>query len=463
MTPAPRTPDALLIIFAVLLLALCLTWIVPAGEFERREAGTRTVVVPGTYQTVESSPVPWHGFFTAPIKGFADHDAAMIVAFVLLIGGAFAVINSTGAIAALLHAMLRLAGDHPGRKRLLIPALMLAFSIGGNTFGMSEEVLVFLMITLPLARRLGWDPVVGVAIPFVGAGVGFAGAAFNPFTVGIAQGLSELPIFSGWPFRLVVWATLTLIAIAYVMRYAASIERDPGRSLVPGHHEVTFEPAASDGEELTPRRLLVLALFAGGIVLLIIGVNRWDWYIQEIAGLFLALGFGAALIGGLGPNAAARTFTAGAREMVGAAILIGLSKSVLIVMQEGRIIDTVLHSLSQSASGLPAAVSVQVMLGVQFCLNFFVPSGSGQAALTMPIMAPLSDLLHIPRQSAVLAYQLGDGLCNFIIPTSGILMGILGIAGIPFGTWLRWIGWLMVWLVGAGMGFLAFSVSVLGW
>jgi uncharacterized ion transporter superfamily protein YfcC len=132
-------------------------------------------------------------------------------------------------------------------------------------------------------------------------------------------------------------------------------------------------------------------------------------------------------------------------------------------MQEGRIIDTVLHSLSQSASGLPAAVSVQVMLGVQFCLNFFVPSGSGQAALTMPIMAPLSDLLHIPRQSAVLAYQLGDGLCNFIIPTSGILMGILGIAGIPFGTWLRWIGWLMVWLVGAGMGFLAFSVSVLGW
>ena len=459
MTPEPttRTPDALLIILAVLLFAVVLTWIVPAGEFERRAEGTRTVVVPGTYHTVEASPVPWHGFFTAPLKGFTDPHAALIMGFVLLIGGVFAVINATGAIPALLLWIVHRVGDDPARKRLVIPALMIAFSIGGNTFGMSEEVLVFLMITIPLAKRLGWDPIVGVAIPFVGAGVGFAGAAFNPFTIGIAQGLSGLPVFSGWGFRMVMWAVLTLIAILYVMRYAAKIEGPPGLSATP--------PAATDanGHDLTVRRLAVLALFVAGLVILVVGVTRWDWYIEEIAALFLGIGFAAAILGGLGPNDAARAFAGGTREMVGAAILIGLSKSILLVMQEGRIVDTVLHALSQGAGNLPAVVSVQIMLGVQFCLNFLVPSGSGQAALTMPIMAPLADLLAIPRQAAVLAYQLGDGLCNFVTPTSGILMGILSIAGISFGAWLRWIAKLMLLLVATGMVFLTLGVTVVAW
>jgi len=459
MTPEPttRTPDALLIILAVLLLAVGFTWIVPAGEFERREEGSRTVVVPGTYHPVEASPVPWHGFFTAPLKGFTDHHAALIMGFVLLVGGVFSVLNATGAIPALLLWVVRVVGDNPARKRLVIPALMTAFSVGGNTFGMAEEVLVFLMITIPLAKRLGWDPIVGVAIPFVGAGVGFAGAAFNPFTVGIAQGLSGLPVFSGWGFRMVMWAVLTLIAILYVMRYAARIERtlsvpDPASAIV-----------NLEEHPLTARRLGVLALFLAGLVVLVIGVTRWDWYIEEIAALFLGIGFAAAVFGGLGPNAAARAFAGGTREMVGAAILIGLSKSILLVMEQGRIVDTVLHTLSQAADGLPTVVSVQVMLAAQFGLNFLVPSGSGQAALTMPIMAPLADLLHIPRQAAVVAYQLGDGLCNFVTPTSGILMGILGIAGISFGAWLRWIARLMALLLAAAVIFLIAGVTVMEW
>jgi uncharacterized ion transporter superfamily protein YfcC len=459
MTPEPttRTPDALLIILAVLLLAVGLTWIVPAGEFERREEGSRTVVVPGTYHPVEASPVPWHGFFTAPLKGFTDHHAALIMGFVLLVGGVFSVLNATGAIPALLLWVVRVVGENPARKRLVIPALMTAFSVGGNTFGMAEEVLVFLMITIPLAKRLGWDAIVGVAIPFVGAGVGFAGAAFNPFTVGIAQGLSGLPVFSGWGFRMVMWAVLTLIAILYVMRYAARIERtlsvpDPASAIV-----------NLEEHPLTARRLGVLALFLAGLVVLVIGVTRWDWYIEEIAALFLGIGFAAAVFGGLGPNAAARAFAGGTREMVGAAILIGLSKSILLVMEQGRIVDTVLHTLSQAADGLPTVVSVQVMLAAQFGLNFLVPSGSGQAALTMPIMAPLADLLHIPRQAAVVAYQLGDGLCNFVTPTSGILMGILGIAGISFGAWLRWIARLMALLLAAAVIFLIAGVTVMEW
>jgi uncharacterized ion transporter superfamily protein YfcC len=458
-----RAPEALLIILAVLFLAVVLTWLVPAGEFERRTDDGRTHVVPGTFKLVEANPLPWYAFFTAPIRGFADRDAATIVAFVLLIGGAFAVINATGAIAAVLNWTVHRTGDHPGRRKLVIPALMLAFSVGGNTFGMSEEVLVFLMITLPLARRMGWDPIVGLAIPFVGAGVGFSGAAFNPFTVGIAQGLSQLPVFSGWPLRMVMWAVLTAIAIAFVMRYAARIERDPSRSLMAARlpAEPTTETGAS--EPLTVRRVIVLLLFAAGIGVLVLGVNRWGWYIEEIAGLFLAVGFAAAVIGRLDPNDAARHFVSGARDMVGAALLIALSKSALLVMQDGRIIDTILHTLSQTVSGLPAVVSSQVMLAVQFCINFFVPSGSGQAALTMPVMAPLSDLLGIPRQSAVLAFQLGDGLCNFIIPTSGVTMGALGIAGIPFGVWLRWVGGLTALLLLVGAVFLAASVALPLW
>lgn len=463
MTPAttPRAPDALLIVLVVLLLAVGLTWVVPAGEFERGKIGTRTVVVPGTYQSVEASPVPWHGVLTAPVKGFSDKDAALIIGFVFIVGGAFAVINATGAITAGIHRLMRLAGNSPGRRRLIIPMLMVAFSIGGNTFGMAEEVLVFILITIPLARRMGWDAIVGVAIPFVGAGVGFAGAAFNPFTVGIAQGISELPVFSGWPLRLALWAVLTTIAILYVMRYAARIERAPQSSLLPA--APGEQVAAPEEEILTAGRAGVLVLFGASILLLIWGVTKWDWYITEIAGLFLALGIGAAIVGGVAPNPAAKAFAAGARDMVTAALVIGLSRSVLLVMQEGRIVDTVLHAMSQTVSGLPAALSVQMMFVAQFGLNFFVPSGSGQAALTMPIMAPLADLLHMPRQAAVLAFQLGDGLCNFVIPTSGITMGVLSIAKIPYGTWLRWIAWLMLWLIGTGMAFLALGVTVVSW
>jgi uncharacterized ion transporter superfamily protein YfcC len=328
---------------------------------------------------------------------------------------------------------------------------------------MAEEVLVFLMITIPLARSMGWDAVVGAAIPFVGAGVGFAGAAFNPFTVGIAQGISELPIFSGWEYRLIMWFLLTAISIFFVDSYARRVERDKQNSILHGLTDTGTTNNELEEVPLTGRRVVVLLLITASIVLLIVGVNQWDWYIEEIAGLFIAMGIGAAFIGGLGGNNAAKAFVSGAKDMVAAAILIGLSKSVLVVMQEGHIVDTVLYHLSNSVSGLPAVVSVQVMLFVQFAINFFVPSGSGQAALTMPVMTPLADLLHIPRQAAVLAYQLGDGLCNFIIPTSGVTMGVLSIAGIPFGIWLRWIGKLVGVLVLVGMLFLAMAVTVIPW
>lgn len=458
MNPAERRPpDALLILLSVLALAVVLTWLVPAGEFRREQREGRTVVVAGSYREVAASPAPWHRFFTAPVAGFTDRDAARIIAFVLLIGGAFGVIEATGAVAAGIGALAGRAVRHRARRRWLVAALMLAFSIGGNTFGMSEEVLVFVLLTLGLARRLGWDPLTGVAIPFIGAGVGFSAAAFNPFTVGIAQGLSGLPIFSGWPFRLVMWAALTAIAIGYVLRHISRLEtaRADGTWTAPAAGK---EPPALDRS-----RQAVLALFGVGIATLVIGVARWDWYIDELAGLFLGLGVGASLLGRLRPNQAAAAFGDGARAMVMPALFIALSKAVLVVLQEGRVIDTLLQHASAGLGGLPPAISAQGMFAVQFGINFLVPSGSGQAALTMPIMAPLADLLGVPRQAAVIAFQLGDGLCNFVIPTSGVTMGILAIAGVPFGAWLRWVGPLMLWLVGAGAGFLFLATSVVHW
>jgi len=458
MHPAERRPpDALLILFAVLALAVALTWLVPAGEFRREQANGRQVVVAGSYQEVAAAPAPWHRLFTAPVAGFADRDTARIIAFILLIGGAFGVVEATGAVAAGIGALARGADRHPTRRRWLVAALMLAFSVGGNTFGMSEEVLVFVLLTLGLARRMGWDPLTGVAIPFLGAGVGFAGAAFNPFTVGIAQGLSGLPLFSGWAFRMTMWAALTAITILYVLRHIARLEaaRTAGTWSAP---DGGAEPPALDGG-----RRAVLAWFGLGIGTLVLGVARWDWYIDELAGLFLGLALGAALLGRIRPNQAATAFGEGARAMVMPALFVALSKAVLVVLQEGRVIDTLLQHASAGLGGLPPAVSAQGMFAVQFGINFLVPSGSGQAALTMPIMAPLADLLGIPRQAAVIAFQLGDGLCNFVIPTSGVTMGILAIAGIPFGAWLRWVAGLMLWLVGVGAVFLLLATTVVRW
>lgn len=458
-----RSPDALLIVAVVLLVAVAMTWIVPAGAFDRVERDGRTYVVPGTYHAVEPAPVSPLAFFTAPLRGFTDHQAAEIIAFVLLIGGAFSLLTATGAVDAFLYRVLAVARRNKALRGAVIPLLMIFFSLGGCTFGMAEEVLVFVLITIPLARSMGWDTLVGVAIPFVGAGVGFAGAAFNPFTVGIAQGIAELPFPLGWEYRMVVWAVLTAIATLFVMRYARRIERDPEASLMNGRDDGGTASGELREVPLTARRAVVLLLFMASLVLLVLGANSWGWYILEIAGLFTALGVLAAIVGGVGGNAAAKAYVHGAKDMIPAVLLIALSRSILLVLQDGRTIDTVLHALSGLVEGLPAAVSVQVMYVTQFAINFFVPSGSGQAALTMPVMTPLGDLLGIPRQAAVLAYQLGDGLCNFIIPTSGVTMGILAIGGIPFGTWLRWIGRLMALLVLAGAVLLAIGTTVVVW
>jgi uncharacterized ion transporter superfamily protein YfcC len=434
-----KFPDTLVIILAIMVVFIILTWIVPAGEFERTVLNGRQVVVPGSYQRVEAAPQGIGAFFQAPIKGFMG--AAQIIGFVFLVGGAFSIVTRTGAIDAALQSVLRLSERRPAYRNWIVPLIITLFSLAGATFGMSEEVLVFVLITIPLGLALGYDSITGVAISFVGAGAGFAGAFINPFTIGVAQGIAELPPASGMGYRLIVWCVTTAIAILYIMRYANKVAKDKSRSLVWELDQARdlSQLGGQAGLEFTAARRAVLFALVAALGLLVIGVGMWDWYINEIAALFIGLGVAAALVSHLSLDEAIEAFKEGARDMMTAALVIGLARGLLVITEEGRIIDTLLNAVASASEGLPRAVTVEIMFVFQSCLNFFMPSGSGQAALTMPIMAPLSDLLGISRQTAVLAFQFGDGLSNMIIPTSGVTMGVLAIAKIPYNLWLRWM------------------------
>jgi uncharacterized ion transporter superfamily protein YfcC len=453
-----KAPDALIILSTLLVLFVMLTWIIPAGEFERVVKDGREVVVAGTYHRVDANPLGFWDVFRAPLKGIVS--AADIIGFVLLVGGAFSILTATGALDAGLQQILRFSQKNPQFKHAIIPLLMVIFSLAGATFGMSEEVLVFIMITIPMARKMGYDTIVGVAIPFVGAGMGFAAAPFNPFTVGIAQGIAEIPLFSGFEYRLLAWLIYTLLGIGFVMRYALKLEKNFAMSPL-GNSTAEFEHDTAHDLVFTGRRKVIVLLFIASLVGIMLGALQFDWYIIELSGLFLLLGLVSAVLARMSAEQTVKAFTQGTKDLLMAALLIGFSKAILVIASDGKIIDTILHGMSTQVAELSPAISAGIMFGVQGLINFFIPSGSGQAAITMPIMTPLADLLGLSRQTAVLAYQFGDGLFNLIIPTSGITMGILSVAKIPYPVWLRWMAWFMVVMVIVSLILLA--IPAMGW
>jgi uncharacterized ion transporter superfamily protein YfcC len=424
-----------------MVMTAALTWIVPGGAYDREiltdaSGNDREVVKEGTYHEVQSQPRDLFALVQSPVKGI--QQTADIIGFILIIGGVFAVIQKTGVITAAIHQLVRKLHN---REKIVIPAGILLFSIFGAVFGMSEEVIPFVLIFIPLSIALGYDSIVGVSIPFLGAGLGFAGAMMNPFTLGIAQGIAGLPLFSGFFYRIAVWAVVTGAGIWMIMRYAARVKKEPRSSLVYDLDRKRKENTILNEGEITFdwRHKLILILFLSMIVLMVFGVMRYGWFIAEIAGLFLAVGIISGIIGRLSPNAMAESFIDGARDLVGAALIVGFARAILVLATDGQIIDTVMYALSRAIRRLHPVFAAQSMFGIQTVLNFFVPSGSGKAALTMPIMAPLADLIGITRQTSVLAYQLGDGLTNMIIPTSGVTMGVLGMAKIPWSRWARWL------------------------
>lgn len=454
---ALKIPHTLVLIFSIIVLMGALTWMVPAGQYARAEKQGRTVVVPGTYQRTAPQQQNPADMLAAPIRGFVE--AANIIAFIFIAGGAFGVVTATGAINSAIAATARALERNPALRLATIPLMTTLFSLAGATFGMSEEVLVFVLIFIPFALALGYDSIVGVAIPFVGAGTGFAAAFLNPFTVGIAQGIAELPLFSGLLFRLLVWAVVTLLAVVFIMRYAGKVKRDPRSSPVYElDRQRRQEHAGETPAPLGRRQKLVLAVFVLAVLGLIVGALEFNWYITEIGALFIAMGMLSGLVAGMSLNQTAEAFIAGAKDMMTAALVVAFSRGILVIATDGKIIDTILNALAGLTAQSHPVISGYLMLLVQACINFFVPSGSGQAALTMPIMAPLSDLLGLTRQTAVLIFQFGDGFNNLIIPTSGVTMGVLGIAKIPFEKWVRWVLPLQALFFAAALVFITLAV-----
>ncbi len=432
--------NTLVMIYGVVVLVALATWIVPGGEYQRVVHEGRTLVVPGSFTYAPSTPQGIGAIFTAPVKGFLQ--ASSIIVFVFIIGGAFAVVQKTGAIAVAVQRVGYTFAQKPHLQKFFIPVTMLIFSIGGTIFGMSEETMPFVIIFIPLAISLGYDSLVGTAIPFLGAAAGFAGATLNPFTVGIAQGIAELPLYSGLGYRVVVWVISTASMITFVMLHANKIKKDPSRSLVAdldAKRTYSFRLDQGGDVRFTTRQRIVLITFALTLVLLVFGILQYGWFITEIAGLFLALGIVSGALGGLKAGEITESFKDGAKDMMGVAFIIGLARALLVIANEGRVMDTLLFGLANVISGLHPIVAAQVMFVAHGVINFFVHSGSGQAAMTMPIMAPLADVVGVSRQTAVLAFQFGDGWVNPILPTSGVTMGVLGLAGIPWERWFKWM------------------------
>jgi uncharacterized ion transporter superfamily protein YfcC len=445
-----RLPHTLILIYLMVVAAAVATWIVPGGQYQRVEKDGRTVPVPDSFQFVDRRPQGLGALFISPIQGFVQ--ASNIIAFVLIMGGVFAVVQKTGALDAGIGRLADRFGRSRALRALFIPVTMIVFSLGGAVFGMCEEAMPFVLVFVPLAMSLGYDRLVGTAIPFIGAAAGFAGAFFNPFTVGIAQGIAGLPLYSGLGYRLIVWAIGTAIAIVFVTRYASRIRRDPRKSLTYEddlEFRTTLAPnAGPNGKtESTFAHKAVLFLFLAGMAFLVVGILKFKWYINEIAGLFLALGILAGIIGRLKSDDMARAFVDGAKDMVNTAFIIGIARALLIVATDGRIMDTLLYGMARSISHVHPVISAQLMFVGQCGINFFVHSGTAQAALTMPIMAPLGDLVGITRQTSVFAFQLAEFI-NPILPTSGVTMGVLGLAKLRWEKWAKWfLPLLIAWFV----------------
>lgn len=451
-------PHPFVIVAALLVLAALATVAVPGGRFDRATSpdGAETVVR-DSFRFEDNRPQLLQ-LFTAPLSGFVK--LADIIAFILLIGGAFNVLNASGAVAAGVGAMVRRFGH---RRLLILVSTMLLFSFFGAFFGMCEEAMPFVLIFVPLALSLGYDSITGLCFSFLAAGVGFATAFFNPFTVQIAQKLSGLPPVSGWELRVVIWALCTALVIVWVARHAERVRRDPTSSPTHDLDLVARERLAQRTEEQGPFRLrhaLVLMLLGAVVVLLFVGVIAWKWYITELAGLFLAMGVLTGAVSGMKPGEIAREFIAGAKDLVGAALLVGFAAGILVLLQAGGVIDTLLYAASRVFEGLHPLLAAYTQYAFQFGVNLFIPSGTTKAALTMPVMAPLADLTGITRQTAVLAYQFGDGFTNMIIPTSAVTIGTLELAGVPFDRWFRWLLPLQIVFIVLSLVLLAVAVAI---
>ncbi len=448
-----KFPSAYTILFGLIIVVAIATWFVPAGEYSREmnEALGRKVPVPGTYQVVEPNPQGFTDVVLAPIAGFFDPDsyeakAIDVALFVLMIGGFLGIVTKTGAIdAGIGRAMAALKG----REKWMIPILMALFAAGGTIYGMAEESLAFYTLVIPVMIAARYDAVTGVAIIMLGAGVGTLGSTINPFATVIAANAAGVPFTDGIVLRFVILILCWLACVIYVMRYAERVRQDPERSIVADRrqsNEEHFLKGREGGEtvELTLTRQIVLLIFVLAFAVMIWGVSVAGWWMAEMCGLFIVASILVGIIARMSEEDFTNTFVDGARDLLGVALVIGIARGIVVVMDAGKMTDTILYWAEGAVTGLPAIGFINTMFGLQALLSFFVPSSSGLAVLTMPIMAPLADFANVPRDLVVTAYQSASGLVNLFNPTFAVVMGGLALGRVPYERWLRFVWPLLV-------------------
>lgn len=438
-------PDSLVLIFSLIVLAQVISYVLPAGTYERTElvkdGHTMEVVVPGSYQEIpaeERKSLSLFTFLLAIPRGMAD--AQDIIFFVFIIGGAVGIMRASGAIDSLIGLAVK---RFSGNATLLISGMVALLALGSSVIGLSEEYVPFFPILVTMCLALCLDSVVALAIIYVGAGIGYGCAALNPFTVIIAQNIAGLEPTSGQWLRWILLVIFLIVGIHHVLSYANSVKKDPERSLV---RDVDYSKGFDMPENVrfTLRHGFVLFAFVATIITFVYGTKKWGWYLDELSALFAGLGIVTVAIAGMSPNRTVKEFCKGAAEMTTAALLIGFARAIMMVLNEAMIKDTIIYGIASLLQSLPSSWSAIGMYLVQSILNLFIPSGSGQAYVTMPIMAPLADIMQVKRQTAVLAYQFGDGFTNMIIPTNALLMGMLAMGKIPYQRWVRFIGPLLI-------------------
>ena len=430
-----KRPHIFVLLFCITLVCSILTWIIPAGAFERVvNDADREVVVAGTWAATDSAPVGIFQFFQSFYKGMVN--ASDVVFFVFIAFASTTFILKSGAFDGLVSFLMKVFKGNS--SVIVIPIFMALFGLGSSTVGMFEEWLAFIPIFAGIFITLGFDAVVGLAVVALGAGLGYSGAMMNPFTVGVAQGIAEVEYMSGAGFRILCHAVMLIVASAMVIRYALKVKNDPTKSLVYGDDFSAIVSEDGGEREFGIKQKLVLVDLLITIVVVVYGVKTFGWYFTELSAVFLIMGLVAAIIMRYSADEIGKFFADGFVDACTASMMVGIARATLIVLQEGNIIDTVVNGLATPLSYLPTALAAVAMLIIQTVLNFFIPSGSGQAAVSMPIMAPIADLLGIQRDVAVLAYQMGDGLSNIVWPT-GFAAIMAGLANVKLEKWWKFI------------------------
>ena len=452
-------PNTYVIIILMMIVAILLTWIIPSGEFERvkDEVSKQSIIIPGTFKYIENNPI---SLFKIPVyimKGLAK--ASDIVFLVIIVGGAFNIIIETGMFQSFAGRLTKVFSN---KEVLIIPAFSTIFALACTTMGVNTFI-GFAPIAVIIARSIGYDAIVGVSMVALGGAIGFSTGTFNPFTTGVAQSIAGLPIFSGVGYRFICLVVFLIVTNIYIIWYAKKVKANPEASVVYEMEQENkkVEVSEKQHDKIEGRHYLVLLIVIACFVLLVYGSQNWKWKLQENAAMFLWMGVLSGFAYGFGPSRIAEEFTKGAKKLVYGALMIGMANGISLILADGKILDTTVQYLGGLLVVLPSHAQAAGMFLMQLLINGLITSGSGQAAATMPIMLPVADIIGMTKQTAVLAFNFGDGLSNYILPTSSALMGFIAMVGISYSNWMKFMWRLfLIWtVVGAVLVIVANSIN----